>query len=214
METTPMETDSSSSTNDAQYLAMKSLEQQLDFICIQEEYILNEMKNLKRELLRAGEEIKRIQSVPLVIGQFNELIDANYGIVSSTAGSNYYVRILSTLSRESLKPNTSVALHRHSHAVVDVLPPESDSSVQLVAEKPDVTWKDIGGMDMQKQEVSRSGAGGGEKETKRQRERERGREGGEETLELSTFFWGVFWGFFGPTLVLLSPPLLSAPFLR
>ena len=107
----------------------------MDFISIQEEYIKNEMKNLKRELMRAGEEIKRIQSVPLVIGQFNELIDANYGIVSSTAGSNYYVRILSTLNREDLKPNTSVALHRHSHSVVDVLPPESDSSVQLVAEK-------------------------------------------------------------------------------
>ena len=111
------------------------------------------MKNLKRELMRAGEEIKRIQSVPLVIGQFNELIDGDYGIVSSTAGSNYYVRILSTLNREDLKPNTSVALHRHSHSVVDVLPPESDSTVQLMAEKPDVTWKDIGGMDMQKQEV-------------------------------------------------------------
>lgn len=39
------------------------------------------MKNLKRELIRAKEEIKRIQSVPLVIGQFNEIIDANYGIV-------------------------------------------------------------------------------------------------------------------------------------
>lgn len=39
------------------------------------------MKNLKRELIRAKEETKRIQSVPLVIGQFNEIIDANYGIV-------------------------------------------------------------------------------------------------------------------------------------
>jgi hypothetical protein len=52
-----------------------------------------------------------------------------------------------------LKPNTSVALHRHSHSVVDVLPPESDSTVQLMAEKPKVSYKDIGGMDSQKQEV-------------------------------------------------------------
>ena len=78
------------------------------------------MKNLKRELIRAKEEIKRIQSVPLVIGQFNEMIDANYGIVGSTAGSNYFVRILSTLDREKLKPNASVALHRHSHSVVEI----------------------------------------------------------------------------------------------
>jgi len=111
------------------------------------------MRHLQRELLRAKEEIRRIQSVPLVIGQFNEMIDENYGIVGSTAGSNYYVRILSTLDREALKPNTSIALHRHSHSVVDILPPESDSTVQLMSEKPDVSYKDIGGMDVQKQEV-------------------------------------------------------------
>jgi 26S proteasome regulatory subunit T3 len=81
------------------------------------------------------QELKRIQSVPLIIGQFNEMIDTNYGIVNSTAGSTYYVRVLSTLDREQLKPNTSIALHRHSHSVVDILPPESDSSIQLMVEK-------------------------------------------------------------------------------
>ena len=135
------------------YQEMKTLERQLEFVELQEEYLKDEMRHLQRELLRAKEEIRRIQSVPLVIGQFNEMIDANYGIVSSTAGSNYYVRILSTLDREMLKPNTSIALHRHSHSVVDILPPESDSTVQLMSEKPDVTYKDIGGMDIQKQEV-------------------------------------------------------------
>jgi 26S proteasome regulatory subunit T3 len=35
---------------------------------------------LKRELVRAQEEIKRIQSVPLVIGQFMEAIDQKYGV--------------------------------------------------------------------------------------------------------------------------------------
>lgn len=53
-------------------------------VAFQEEYIKDEMKNLKRELIRAKEEIKRIQSVPLVIGQFNEIIDANYGIVGES----------------------------------------------------------------------------------------------------------------------------------
>ena len=146
-------TNANTSTNNDLYQEMKTLERQLEFVELQEEYLKDEMRHLQRELLRAKEEIRRIQSVPLVIGQFNEMIDANYGIVSSTAGSNYYVRILSTLDREMLKPNTSIALHRHSHSVVDILPPESDSTVQLMSEKPDVTYKDIGGMDIQKQEV-------------------------------------------------------------
>jgi len=137
------------------YVHMKELEAQLETLNIQEEYIKDEQKNLKRELLRAQEEVKRIQSVPLVIGQFLEMIDPTTGIVGSTTGSNYYVRILSTIDRELLKPSSSVALHRHSNSLVDVLPPEADSSIQLLSneEKPDVAYADIGGCDIQKQEI-------------------------------------------------------------
>ncbi|PPS01503.1 hypothetical protein GOBAR_AA19155 [Gossypium barbadense] len=137
------------------YSRLKSLQRQLEFIDIQEEYVKDEQKNLKRELLRAQEEVKRIQSVPLVIGQFMEMVNQNNGIVGSTTGSNYYVRILSTINRELLKPSASVALHRHSNALVDVLPPEADSSISLLSqsEKPDVTYNDIGGCDIQKQEI-------------------------------------------------------------
>jgi 26S proteasome regulatory subunit T3 len=44
-------------------------------------------------------------------------------------------------------------MHRHSHAVVDILPPESDAAIQMmqVTEKPDVSFSDIGGLDVQKQ---------------------------------------------------------------
>lgn len=65
------------------------------------------------------------------------------GIVGSTTGSNYYVRILSTLNRELLKPSSSVALHRHSNSLVDILPPEADSSISLLSQsdRPDVTYQ-------------------------------------------------------------------------
>ncbi len=94
------------------YTRLKTLQRQLDFLAIQEDYVKDEQKNLKRELLRAQEEVKRIQSVPLLIGQFLEMIDPVTAIVGSTTGSNYYVRVLSTLDRELLKPSASVALHR------------------------------------------------------------------------------------------------------
>lgn len=138
-----------------EYSQLKLKERRLQFLEIQEEYIKDEVKNLKRELLRAQAEVKRIQSVPLVIGQFLEMIDENMGIVGSTTGSNYYVRILSTIDREQLKPTSSVALHRHSNSLVDVLPPESDSSIQILQaeEKPDISYNDVGGLDMQKQEI-------------------------------------------------------------
>merc|ERR1711871_1714372 len=137
------------------YLRFKDLEKQLEFLEIQEEYIKDEQKNLKRELKRAQEEVKRIKSVPLVIGQFLEMVEENMAIVSSTTGSHYYVRVLSTLNREDLKANCSVALHRHANSVVDILPPEADSTIQLLGEheRPTETFADIGGMDIQKQEI-------------------------------------------------------------
>lgn len=137
------------------YVKQKILERELELLGLQEDYIKDEQRHLKQELVRAQEEVKRIQSVPLVIGQFLEAIDQNSGIVSSTTGSNYAVRILSTLDRELLKASTSVALHRHSNALVDILPPEADSSISMLRsdEKPDVTYADVGGLDMQKQEI-------------------------------------------------------------
>jgi len=83
------------------------------------------------------------------------MIDESHALVTSSGGSNYFVRVLSTLDREKLKVSTSIAMHRHSHAVVDILPPESDAAIQMmqVTEKPDVSFSDIGGLDVQKQEM-------------------------------------------------------------
>jgi len=137
------------------YDEVKRLEAVLRYIAIEEEYVREEYGSLQRELIQAQEEVKRIKSVPLVIGQFLEMIDAEHAIIGSTTGSNKYVRVLSTIDRELLKPSASVALHRHSSALVDVLPPEADSSVQMMtaADRPDVTYQDIGNCDTQKQEM-------------------------------------------------------------
>ena len=148
-------TDKSSVPTTDLYSYLKHLEREYEFVCIQEEYIKDEQRNLKKEWVRAKEEVKRIQSVPLVIGQFIEIIDFNTGIVTATTGQTYYVRILSTINREQLKPNSSVALHRYSNSVVDVLPPEADSAISMMQmqERPDVSYTDIGGLDIQKQEI-------------------------------------------------------------
>lgn len=62
---------------------------------------------------------------------------------------------MSTVNRELLKPNQSVALHKHSLAVVDVLPTEADVNIQMlkVQNKSEVKFADIGGLDVQKQEI-------------------------------------------------------------
>merc|ERR1712076_60170 len=138
-----------------QFSKFKLLKKHLSFLTVQEDYIKDEMRNLRQEYLHAQEEVKRIKSIPLVIGQFLEAVDHNTAIVGSTTGQNHYVRILSTIDRELLKPSASIALHKHSNALVDILPPESDTSIQMLAdhERPNISYSDIGGLDIQKQEI-------------------------------------------------------------
>lgn len=70
------------------HVSLQKLQQELEFLEVQEEYIKDEQKNLKKEFLHAQEEVKRIQSIPLVIGQFLEAVDQNTAIVGSTTGIN------------------------------------------------------------------------------------------------------------------------------
>ncbi|KAL6550117.1 hypothetical protein OROMI_020605 [Orobanche minor] len=67
---TEFDLSSSADANDDLYSRLKMLQRQHEFIEIQEEYVKDELKNLRRELLRSQEEVKRIQSVPLHIRVF------------------------------------------------------------------------------------------------------------------------------------------------
>jgi 26S proteasome regulatory subunit T3 len=65
------------------YIKYKIPIHHLEILDLQESYIKDEQPNLKCELIRAQEEFKCIQSIPLVISQFLEPIDHQTGIVGS-----------------------------------------------------------------------------------------------------------------------------------
>lgn len=75
----PLQNIDSNLTDEELYLKVKELQSDIDLLKIQEDFIKEEQKNLKKELVRAREEITRIQAVPLVIGQFVEMIDVHHG---------------------------------------------------------------------------------------------------------------------------------------
>lgn len=132
-----------------QYEHLKEIEDALTLLDIKEKFISEEIRFLRREAIRAHDEVLTIQSVPLKVGNFVEMVDPNYAYIEG----DQLVRVMKTIDRKLLKPNTSVALHRHSKAIVDILPPEGTTAVQILEEKPDVCYADIGGLDMQKQEL-------------------------------------------------------------
>lgn len=113
------------------------------------------IKNLKIKLHETKNKIERVKAVPLIIGQLNEIIDDRTATVNSFSGILSVVKILSTVDKSKLKPNAIVSLNKNSLAIVGVLPPESDTSIVVLAdeEKPDVLFSDIGGLEMQKTEI-------------------------------------------------------------
>uniref|UniRef100_A0A0N4ZER1 AAA domain-containing protein n=1 Tax=Parastrongyloides trichosuri TaxID=131310 RepID=A0A0N4ZER1_PARTI len=135
-----------------QYL---SLSKKVEHLSVKEDYLRSAIKECRSEIAHASEELKILQSVPLLVGEFLEAIDKNYSIVETSAGVNYYVRVASNVDKSKLKLGTAVALMKRSNAIVDILPPDSDNTVNLLkpTEKPDVSYGDLGGLEMQKQEI-------------------------------------------------------------
>lgn len=136
------------------YTQMKTLQKQLELLVTQEEFLVDETRQLSRELRHAEEEIKRAQATPLQIGRFLEMVDGNTCIIIFDE-TEHYVHIMSTIDRERLRPQVDVALHRSSHVLVDVLPLQVDTSIGLMQQedRPNVTFSDVGGLEVQKQEI-------------------------------------------------------------
>jgi len=137
------------------YKLIQELISEQRFLNLHADYIRVEHSHLRQELKHAQNEVTRIRSVPLSVAQFVELVDSQHALVSLTSGTTYLSRLLSTLNLEDFKPGHSVGIHRHSHALVRSLPPDADSSIRLLkpGERPDVKYSDIGGLDIQKQEL-------------------------------------------------------------
>ena len=137
------------------FLELCELKSEYEFLERKNNFLRLEQEQLKEKIGQMHSEIKRVQHVPLLVGQFQELIDENHAIVQGMGGVSFYVRILDTINKELLKPAVSVAMHRQSQAIVEILPNNVDVSIRnyQVSEKPDVKYTDIGGLEVQKQEI-------------------------------------------------------------
>ena len=124
--------DGKSATHTSLYEEYERLSKDIQNIHLKTMICKTETHQLMKEESAAKQEVKRIQAVPLVLGNFVEAVDSVRGIVSGTSGSQYFVRILSTLNKEQLKPNVSVGLHKSSNACVLLLPSETDATITLL----------------------------------------------------------------------------------
>lgn len=138
-------------------LRLLKLNRVKDYLLLEQEFIVNQQR-LKPQVEKNEEErekVDELRGTPMVVGTLEEIIDDNHAIVSSSAGSEYYVSMLSFVDKDQLEPNCSVLLHNKVLSVVGILADDADPlvSVMKVEKAPLESYADIGGLEKQIQEI-------------------------------------------------------------
>ena len=110
---------------------------------------------LQKDNARIRGELERMKSPPMVIGSLRDVLPDNKVVIKSSTGPDFIVSVSQYVKPEDLLPGARVSLNRQSLAVMQVLPAPVDPVVSgaEIMEKPDITYKDIGGLAKQMQEL-------------------------------------------------------------
>lgn len=100
------------------------------------------------------ETVLQARGLPLDVGELQEIIDDDHGIVSIHS-VEYYVPILSIVDKDQLEPGCQVLTNHRQHHIVGILNDDVDPmvSVMKVDKAPLESYADIGGLDDQVREM-------------------------------------------------------------
>ena len=78
------------------------LERIKDYLLLEKEFVINQKKLRPQEEDGVDEytAVEKIRESPMNIGNLEEFIDENHGIVSTSMGSEYYVGIMSFVNKD------------------------------------------------------------------------------------------------------------------
>jgi len=118
-------------------------------------YVESELFRLQKELKRLRSEMERLKSPPLIIGSIKDVLADGRVIVKSSTGPDFIVSTSEYVPSEDLEVGARVALNKQTLAVMGVLPASLDPIVigAEIIDKPNISYKEIGGLDEQILEV-------------------------------------------------------------
>ena len=112
----------------------------------------NENKILRETVFQLKLEVDRYRSPALMLADVVDVFD-NTAIIKVPNGNKFLVNISSTI--QDLKTGDSVTVEQKNLTIVDKIPREKKVEVEqfVIIENPKTSWKDIGGLDAQEQEL-------------------------------------------------------------
>jgi proteasome regulatory subunit len=107
---------------------------------------------LQRKVDGLSREISKMKSPPQVVGVVIEILGKERAVVKNSTGVQFVVYLPENLK---IKEGDRVGMNQHSLAIATILPQESDLYLKAaeVIEKPDVGFKDVGGLEEQINEI-------------------------------------------------------------
>ncbi|KAI5173101.1 26S proteasome regulatory subunit T2 [Nematocida sp. LUAm3] len=137
-------------------LRQLKLEKVRDYLVLEEGVLAFQSVGIEEDAFSSERAtVDKFRGYPMNVGTLEEFIDENHAIVSINTGQEYYVPIYSFVDRDALEPGCSVLLHHRDSGVVGVLEGDTDPlvSVMKLEKAPLETYADVGGLEMQIQEI-------------------------------------------------------------
>ena len=115
----------------------------------------SDVSRMKRENAHLKGELARLRAPPQVIGTVRDMLNDGRVSIKSSSGPDFVVHISEGIDKDNLEVGDRVALHRQTLAVLEKLPSAKDPLVMgaEVDNKPIETYKDIGGLTEQLDEL-------------------------------------------------------------
>ncbi|MBL6731507.1 MAG: proteasome-activating nucleotidase [Candidatus Poseidoniaceae archaeon] len=133
----------------------KNLQDQTQDLINERAHMESEIRSLKKRANRLDEEVRSLNSPPLIVGHLEDILDQERGIVRSSNGTVFQVALNQRLTPNVLKPGVRVALNQDTLAVIEVLHDAWDPMVSgaEMVERPDTDYDSVAGLEEQKQYV-------------------------------------------------------------
>jgi len=144
-------------TYDDTYIAdyIKHLEQRVRNLEHEKRTFEASYARLEHELRGLRAEFEHLRIPPLVAATLMDVLSDGRAIVRSTTGPQFVVGVSQSIKPDDLKPGSRVALNQRTFSIMEVLPSKKDPLVlgMEIEEAPNVTYKDVGGLQNQINEI-------------------------------------------------------------
>lgn len=134
---------------------LRNLQRQIKSLELQKRNAETELIRLERENRELRKELDRLRSPPLITAVVEDVLVDGRVVVKSSSGPNYVVNVSHFVNTRDIVVGCRVAMNQRTLSIIEVLPFSRDRAVTSmeIVQRPDVSYKDIGGLAAQIEEI-------------------------------------------------------------